>query len=331
VEVGDHTVSYEDVVLAGLSDGSWDALVCWCAEGLQRDREGGATHDEVRRAAESFRRHRRLEAGEDLRSWLAARAITMSDWESHLRRAVVLGETTQLPTRPPRLPAEFENALRVDSFCRSFWEIGARRVLSWLAAAELVGSVVPTTTELDSFVEVAADDHTVELSAMGEDRYRERMATLVAWRRAHERLGEHVTDESTIAGFLAERRLDWSVVTVESCVVSTESAAREALLCATEDGLPPKEIADRARGTVEWRTVRAGQLGDGLAARMLSAQLHTPVGPVRDDSHWSVAWVRHREPPDPTDPVVRMDVKAELVVEAVRRQLVGRDVWRGPV
>ncbi len=331
VEVGDHTVSYEDVVLAGISDGSWDALVCWCAEGIQRAREGAATHDDVRRAAESFRRHRKLEAGEDLRSWLAARAITMSEWESHLRRAVVLGGPTLSPSRPPRMPAEFEIALRVDSFCRGFWESESRRVLSWLAAAELVGAVVPTATEIDQLAEPTVDDDTTELGAMGEDWWRERMATLTAWRRAHERLGEHIADESTIAGFVAERWLEWSVVTFESCVVATESAAREALLCANEDGLPPKQIADRAGGTVEWRTVRAGQLGDGLAARMLSAQLHTPVGPVRDDSHWSVVWVRHREPPDPTDPVVRRDVEKELVVEAVKRQLIGRDVWRGPV
>jgi len=151
-------------------------LVCWCAEGIQRAREGAATHDDVRRAAESFRRHRKLEAGEDLRSWLAARAITMSEWESHLRRAVVLGGPTLSPSRPPRMPAEFEIALRVDSFCRGFWESESRRVLSWLAAAELVRRPwYRPRTEIDQLAEPTVDDDTTELGAW------ERIGGASAW------------------------------------------------------------------------------------------------------------------------------------------------------
>ena len=331
VEVGEHRVNYEDVVLAGIADGSWPALVAWCAEGTQRQRERGISRADVRRAAESFRRQRKLEAGEDLRAWLAARAITMSDWETHLRRAVALADVTLSPSRPAPLSATLGNSLRVDSFCRGFWESEARRLLSWLAAAELVGPVAPSPAEIDPLVTLAVNDDTAELGATGEAWCRQRLTTLMAWRGAHDRLGENVADEPTIARFVAERSLDWTVVTLEACVVATESAAREALLCATEDGLPPGQIADRARGEVEYRTVRAEELGDGLATRLLSAELDTPVGPIGGDCHWSIVWVRHREPPGPADPVIRADVRAALVVEAVKRQLTGRDIWRGPV
>jgi hypothetical protein len=191
--------------------------------------------------------------------------------------------------------------------------------------------VAPTTTEVDRLVELAVNNEAAQLGAIGEDRLRERMATLMAWREAHARLGERLADETTITGFVAEHWVDWSVITVESCLVSTESAAREALLCATEDGLAPQEISGRARGAVELRTVRAGEFGGGLAPRLLSTPMDTPVGPIPHDDRWSVLWVRDRRPPDPTDPVVRADVAAELVVDAVRRQLVGRESWSAPI
>jgi hypothetical protein len=153
----------------------------------------------------------------------------------------------------------------------------------------------------------------------------------MAWRGAYEKLKEEIVDDPTMAETVAGRWLDWSTVSVESCSVATESAAREVISCATEDGLQPEEIADRARGAVELRTVRAGEFGRGVAARMLSAPLNTPVGPVRDDHQWSVVWIRHREPPDPADPALRMEVQAELLAAAVRRQLIGREVWLGQV
>jgi len=53
---------------------------------------------------------------------------------------------------------------------------------------------------------------------MGEDWWRERMATLTAWRRAHERLGEHIADESTNCRIRGRTVARWSVVTFESCV-----------------------------------------------------------------------------------------------------------------
>jgi hypothetical protein len=64
---------------------------------------------------------------------------------------------------------------------------------------------------------------------------------------------------------------------------------------------------------------------------VLSAPLDTPVGPLREDDQWSVAWVRHREPPDPADPALRMEVQAELLAAAVSRQRIGREVWLGQV
>jgi hypothetical protein len=331
VKVGGRSISYEDLVLVAVSDGSWEELVCWCVEGLRRDEEGAVGAGDVRRAAETFRRHRKLEAGEDLRAWLAERAITMSQWQSHLRRRVVQGEDTVTSCRPIGFPAEFEDALRIDSFCREFWEREVRQVLTWLAAAELVGEGAPDTTEVDRFVELAVNDDAARLGAIGGDWLRQRMATLMAWRQAHERLGAHLADESTIAGFVAERWVDWSVITVELCLVSTESAAREALLCATEDGLKPEEIAERAKGTLDLSTVRAGEFDSGLASRLLSAPIDTPVGPIRHDDRWSVVWVRDRRSPDPTDPVVRADVTAALVIDAVQRQLVGRESWCAPI
>jgi hypothetical protein len=328
--MGGHTVSYEDLVWAGISDGSWDALVRWSAEGVNRDGEGSSSEGDVRRTAESFRRQRKLEGGEDLRAWLEARSITLSEWESHLRRSVALGEAT-VPSRPPWLPAGFQDGLRVDSFCRRFWESGANRVLSWLAAAELVGEVAPDDTEIDRLVEEAVNDTTVELDAGGIDDHRRRTTTLMAWRGAYEKLKGQIVDDPTMAETVAGRWLDWSIVSVESCRVPTESAAREVISCATEDGLQPHEIADRARGAVELRTVRASELDSVVAARVLSAPLDTPVGPLREDDQWSVAWVRHREPPDPADPALRMEVQAELLAAAVSRQRIGREVWLGQV
>ena len=212
------------------------------------------------------------------------------------------------------------------------WALGGRGETgpSWLAAAELVGEVAPDATDLDRLVEKAVKDETAEIDA---ERNRWPPSACdhsdgVAWgiretEGADRRRSDH-------RGNVAGRWLDWSIVSVESCRVPTESAAREVI------SWQQRTVSNRRRSpTVPEEPsscVPSGpriRQGSGSPNAVCSTQYSGRTGQGRRPVDGRVD--TPPEPPDPADPALRMDVQAELLSAAVKRQLIGREVWLGQV
>jgi hypothetical protein len=329
--LGDRPVTYEDVVLAGMLGDEWDSLVAWSAEGIRRHVGGVVDASEVRRVAERFRRARRLEAGQALRAWLAERDITIPEWEAYLGRRVALGEGFGFTDRPSTLPVAFDAVLRVDSFCNRFWEVGAKRVIEWMAAQHLLGDTTGTAIDVSQIVEAALADDAAKLSDKGAEWCQERLATLASWSEAYSRLGGSVATEAAIQSTIEAHWSEWSFLHLDVCRLASEPAAREALISATDDGTSPEEIARRAHATLRREVVRARDLEKGILPILLSTTIDEPTGPFRIGTDWVVMWVRARQPADASDPLVRADAVDALVSAAVEREMRGTVRWSAPV
>ena len=331
VSLGDESISYEDVVLAGMLGEEWDALVAWSARGVERSVKEDVDARTLRLEAESFRRDRRLESGQALRAWLAERGVTVPQWESHVRRRVVLGDAMIPLERPHALPADLDAALRVDSFCNRFWELGSSRVVGWLAARRLLGGATVAEIDVSQIVDAALDDEAAQLADKGAQWCHARLATLASWSEARSRLGGAVASDTAIQSMIEAHWGEWSFLHLDVCRLASEPAAREALRCATDDGDGPEEIARRAHAELQRQVVRAGDLEPSLLPILLSSTIDEPIGPFRLGSDWVVYWVRARPPADPSDPVVRADAVEALVGAAVDRELRGAVKWSAPV
>jgi hypothetical protein len=331
VSLGDESISYEDVVLAGMLGEEWDSLVAWSAEGVERCVKEGVDVHALRREAEAFRRERRLEAGQALRAWLAEREVTVPQWESHVRRRMVLGDGITPFERPRKLPGDLDAALRVDSFCNRFWELGARRVVGWLAARRLLGDATVAEIDVSQIVDEALADEAAQLSDRGAEWCHARLTTLASWSEAHSRLGGSVASDAAIQSMIGAHWEEWSCLHLDVCRLASEPAAREALRCATDDGERPEEIARRAHAELQRQVVRARDLEPSLLPILLSCTIGEPTGPFRLGSDWVVFWVRARPPTDPSDPIVRADAVEALVGATVDRELRGAVKWSAPV
>jgi hypothetical protein len=328
--LGDRSITYEDIVLAGMLGDEWNELVAWSAAGVLQQADGAEVSGEVRRTAEQFRRDRRLEAGDALRAWLAAREITVPEWESHVARRVALSKDSGRTERPVVVP-ELNGVLRVDGFCNRFWELGANRVLEWMAAQRLVGDAPVAEIDVSQIVEATLADRAAGLADKGAKWCEEHLAILASLSEAHSRLAGMVGTDQAIQGVIDAHWGEWSHLHLDVCRLLSEPAAREALTCAIDDGDSPAVIARRAHTEVERQVVRAEGLESGVLPILLSTPIDEPTGPFRIGSDWLVMWVRERQPADPSDPLVRSEAVEVLVRAAVDRELRGVVTWSAPV
>jgi len=323
------SVTYEDVTLAGMLGTQWDGLVAWCAQGVQRQAADRADASAVKREAEAFRRAHHLEAGEDLRAWLSERDLTVATWESHLQRRVLLGGVSW-PPRPSSLPTGFEDAIRTDSFCTGFWHDGARRLVDWMVAPGLLGHDVGVKINVRDLAKAALLDEAAGLSDLDAAWCDERLSTLASWMQAYEQLGTAIANDGAVRSLVDRNWAEWTTLEMDLCAFGTPSAANEALLCATEDGDGPEDVARRARAELRRQVVRAGDLESGIASILLSTGVGEVVGPFRIGSEWVVMWLLDRQAPDPDDPGVRAEAARTLVDAAVEGATRGELHWHGP-
>jgi hypothetical protein len=83
--VSGHYYTVADVVLAAAERGAWEAA--WQMAGVGS--EGTVDDGDLESAELSFRRARRLAAGDELRAWLAGWELTASEWRGFLRRELL--------------------------------------------------------------------------------------------------------------------------------------------------------------------------------------------------------------------------------------------------
>ena len=328
VTVGDSPITYEDVVLAGYFTGDWDTLVQRCADGIRRDATASVAAEDLRLAAEHFRRRRRLVSSHELHAWLDERAISFADWEGYLRRDLLVSDATSPAVGVADTGADFSSALRADAFCAGFWsEVGAR-VVSWAVAATLTARDADAT-HLARVADALSADPLAPFA--GRDEWvTQRSADIGRWLAAYQALDEEVASDAALSATLEDDWSTWSILTIDSCVVASESAAREAISCSNDDHLELAEIARRAHSSIEHRRVRSRDLPDGLAPLLLTAPLDEAVGPLRLSDEWSVVWVRERASASLEDPSVRAHATASLVDAAVANAAKGLVTWRAP-
>ncbi len=329
VSVGETEITFADVVLAGYITGEWDALVRRCASARRSSAATEVGALELRRAAERFRRERHLEAGHDLHTWLDERGLSQADWEAHLRRHVLTDDASGPAPRLEDLDAEFTSALHTDAYCEGFWSSVGSRVVSWAVAASLAPAEADAS-DLARGREAVASDPLTPLAAYDPAWIDERLALVSTWLAAYRDLDHLVASDAALRATLEGDWSRWTVLTIDTCALSSESAAREAIACANDDAMELAEIARRAHSRIEQRRVRSGDLSDELGSLLLSSGLDTALGPLQLGGDWSVVWVRERADASLEDPSVRAHATATLVDAAVANAAKGLVTWHAP-
>ena len=126
-------------------------------------------------------------------------------------------------------------------------------------------------------------------------------------------------DEASLLEVIEAHRLEWVVIGTDTLSFADESAAREAMLCVTDDRLSLADVAGLSRHPI----IRThGFLADVPAEyrhRLLAAEPGQVVGPLLVDARVHVILVTGRTGPTLADGHVAQRARAVLLEQAARR------------
>jgi hypothetical protein len=318
---------FADLVLAGLGDGLWSALIDDLRFGLAF--AGSADPAAVRTAALVYRRERGLLASEDLRSWLAERELVAEDLAAHLRRVVVLasGEAGSAGGQDPSAD-EIAGSLRAEAVLSGALQSCGLLLANWAAAARARGTLYELpTAPADGLIELARADAVSALDALAGDDLDARARRVAALKAEYDAFAVEVADEEAIERLLRRHRLDWQRYRFRQAVFEQEPAAREAALCVRQDGMSLEEVAELARVTVIECTQRLDEAGKHMNGVLLAAAPGELAGPYPHEDGFILVEVLERSMPDLNDHALTTRARTELVAEALERHLVGRTHW----
>lgn len=338
LHLGDEEVSYGELLLIGAASGLLDAARADTRRALSSSRApaeavGG---ESLRKEAAAFRRERGLHSGEDLKAWLGARGLDESSWADHLRRTITLRSPEEAPNETVS-EGDFEEALIVDLACSGWWARSAReatRLWSAERAAARRGVAVPKSGPEGDALASRATGIAESIPRLGllDSRWcAERLAVFEQRRLAMSAMEAYCSDDERVSRRIADHDIDWISFVYDEVRLTNLAAAKEAVMCARDDGLKPEEIAARAGVPLERRNVRQDKVPSGVAAVLAGAVADEVVGPFEGDNAILVIWLEKRIPPSPSDPQTRKAAIVELLDDELERASAGKDREVGPL
>ena len=307
--VAGRTYAWEDVLLAADLRGDLGALERQTRQGLACVRrlaaDGEALPAEsVRAAATVFRYERNLLAAEELEAWLAARGLTVADWNGYLRRLLLrerwADELARIESEFAVGDDEVEAALPAEAVCTGFLRRAAEQLAEDAALADAGG---PVGDSPDRATLIAT-------LARGADAARTRAPS-----------------DAEIERELAGHSLDWIRIDAEALELGDAEAAREAALCVRVDG---RTLADVASDCGVPTSALALYLEDAepeLRLALLSGSPGELVGPVATGSGHVLLQLHTKAEPSADDPELARRATAVLTARAVQRELRNRVLW----
>ncbi len=329
--VDHHAYTFGDILIAAALCGEWRSFI---ARAHRRWLSGSDPASVPERAADEvrrFRRARRLEAAEDLRSWLADRDLDEEDLVRHAR--AVAREQGGLPAQPSG-PAEPTNcpasAWWPEAVLSGAIERWAAMLQRWLTVSDVstrpaAASLRPAATgdlahDLGTLTDAVSSSGVLAVAGADDERIR-----LLA--QAY--LGYHAwaasaVDESEIRRLVRHNRIDWTWLSYDAVVFAGASAAWEAALCVREDGEPLADVAARAGAATLRRSARRQDLTPDEGAALMALGPGEVGGPVVVDGGSRLLLLHHATAPSADDEEVRGLARAELIDRAAAQALAGR-------
>jgi hypothetical protein len=330
-------VTYRELLITGAATGLLSRLVAEAATGerLLRSSGEGPRREAVRAEANTFRRARHLESGEDLRVWLTARGLTLEEFDQYISRCVAragaeldgLGAGGELGAQGGELTAKL---LFGELACSGAWRAFADTAVRLFAAERLALDADPSGPrpepaqgQTDGAKPVRPLAEVVQVlrpfGAFDPAWCQERLEVLQSRAGMLEGAECQIRASEAVAVRLGDSRMDWALFRYDELRLRSQAAALEALSCARSDGLLAGEIARRAGSELTALRARRQELPPGHVALLDGAAQDEAVGPVEHEGGFSVLWLRERSRPDVGDPEMVERAVSELLSEALDR------------
>ena len=313
--VGDERYRWEDVILSARLRGDWADLEKELREGLAclkrlAEEEEEIDPDELQSAANNFRYGRDLVSAEEAEAWLNRWHLNAEEWmeyiQRHLLRQKWTGQLAEIRARFRVTKKEIQSNLQAEAVCSGHLARFAR-VLAARAAAHARALEAGWVEHAEKSTEAAARVRVLEAG--------------------YRRFCDHVIDSRGLKGQVDSHRLDWIRFDCRYVLFPQEQMAREAALCARDDGMPLDEIAANANLALHEAAMYLDEIEPSRRGRFLSAEKGALLGPLDWDDAVGVFLIADKILPALEDPEIKQRAQEALLELEINREINNRVKW----
>jgi hypothetical protein len=322
-----------DVALAAMVFGEWACFERRLTEGLAcvaraTSENLALPQDAIDEAAVAFRYDRDLISAADIGAWLEHHGISADAWLASVTRGVLRQmwrhDIEGVLDRYGPSPRQLEAAALAEGICsglfdefeRSFTGKAAIAFESHQARFEFRARMSASHAEAAGRL---ARQHAHWLEGRPAADTLERLRVLLEIQRLFGAAFETVATEAALTEVVEANRLDWVVIDADSLSFPAESAAREAMLCITEDQLSLGDVAGLSRQSLIRTHSFLADIPAEHRHRLLAAEPGQVIGPLLVDGRFHVTIVTGRSAPTLADGHVADRARAMLLEQVARR------------
>jgi hypothetical protein len=299
----------------------WENLLrTLAAERQAEEQERGIDDTAVNAAAERFRYEHDLITAEETEHWLQERGLTLTDFSNYFVRHYWANEAADLDHEPiDYLSAsdEFRELFTIELILSGELDRMVKR-LSWRVAANHGNDSQVEVKEgaplRDSLGQLGRDDHWLQ--------------QMLSMEAAFRRVCDGLLSRQARAREIAALRLPLTCLDVETIELDSLDAAREALLCARDDGMSLEEVAAEGRYPYRQTDVLLEDVPEELQPKFLSVSSGEMLEPIARGDGFHLCRVVSKREPDLDDPVVKERAE-KRILERYFEDLTAKHIqWR---
>lgn len=304
----------EAAIFRGELEPEWKNLLRLLAAERRAEEENLELDDDAfDSAAEQFRYQHDLITAEETEQWLAGRGLNLSDFSAYFVRHFWDGQWEDVAVDELdyfRAPNDLRKLLldelilsgELDRMAERF----SRRISSQCAAGEQSAAPEAIAEERTAFFKrsgLSAGDLPAWLEKLGRDQswFEEALAMEAIYRQSIKSLLSHQARQHQLAAL----RLPLTRFEVETIELDSLDAAREALLCARDDGMSMEEVATEGRYPYRHPEVLLEDVPEDLQQKFLSVHPGEILEPIARGDGFHLCRIIGKEEPDLNDPVVQ--------------------------
>jgi hypothetical protein len=338
---GDRDFRVRDVIDAahfrGELEPEWRNLLRRIAAERKADEQDLECDDEaIDQAAEQFRYEHDLITAEEAEHWLAERGLTLSDFSTYFVRHYwaekwddIEPEAADFLSAPSDLRELQTNELILSGELDRMAQRLSCRVAARCAAKDRAIDPQLIAAEEGLFLErssLSGDQLAGWLERLGRDLewFRDAVAMEAIHRCDCDALLSRQAREREVAAL----RLPLTRFEVETIELDSLDAAREALLCAREDGMSMEEVAAEGRYPYRRPELLFEEIPEDLQQKFLSAHPGEILEPIAHGDGFHLCRITGKTEPDVDDPAVKERAERRIL-ERHFSDLMTRDIqWR---
>ena len=267
--------------------------------------EGSALASAAEAAGDEFRYAHGLEEADALLAWVAERGLEIESWSLAFARDIAFRCAVPLEVAGDEIAL---SAMLADLAATDMLDDAAAR-LAVRAAVWVDGGAPPSPVPTEACTSPRVPRASLGVSPTELDAVDARLATVeAAWQAA---VASQLTLDAERA-LLRAHALEWLVLRTDVTWWEHEDAAREALWCVRDDGVPLAQVArDAGARAVEMRRLLRDVPAE-LHDVLLSASPGDTIGPIAGPVGWAVASVHEKHAPSLEEPLVAMAARRHL-------------------